>query len=171
MCVGECSLIFLLALYWFKPSGCGASDFFRGLFFLFQSLGTVCKQKMEIAPRFLNGCLNSKRLWAKTAGSLWTSEKMLLLWEWLSSGISCPGKLWSLYPWRYTKAVWAWSWATDSRWPCLSRGVWPDDLQRSSFYFKPSFVPDYIIWVNLHKNIFFFFPFRNFCSHKVFFKS
>ena len=34
-----------------------------------------------------------------------------------------PGKLWSLPPWRYSKATWTWSRATGSRWPCLSRGV------------------------------------------------
>lgn len=36
-----------------------------------------------------------------------------------------------LDPWRYSKAVWTQSWATGSRWPCLRRGVGPDDLQRS----------------------------------------
>lgn len=31
----------------------------------------------------------------------------------------------------YPKGIWPCFWATSSRWPCLSRGVWPDDLQRS----------------------------------------
>ena len=36
-----------------------------------------------------------------------------------------------LHPWRYSKAIWTWSWAIDSRLLCLSRGDGPDDLQRS----------------------------------------
>lgn len=35
----------------------------------------------------------------------------------------CPERLWSLYPWRYSKLNWAGSWTTCSRWPHLSRGV------------------------------------------------
>ena len=31
----------------------------------------------------------------------------------------------------YPKAIWTWSWATMSKWLCLSRGVGSDDLQRS----------------------------------------
>ncbi|KAK4832089.1 hypothetical protein QYF61_020704, partial [Mycteria americana] len=30
-------------------------------------------------------------------------------------------RLWSLHPWRCSKAVWTQSWATSCRWPCLSR--------------------------------------------------
>jgi len=30
-------------------------------------------------------------------------------------------RLWSLNSWRYSKVIWRWSWATSSRWPCLSR--------------------------------------------------
>lgn len=30
--------------------------------------------------------------------------------------------LWSLPPWRVSKAIWTLSWPADSRWPCLSRG-------------------------------------------------
>ncbi|KAK4816307.1 LOW QUALITY PROTEIN: hypothetical protein QYF61_014605 [Mycteria americana] len=33
----------------------------------------------------------------------------------------CPDRLWSLPPWKSSKAIWTWSWATRSRWPCLSR--------------------------------------------------
>lgn len=40
----------------------------------------------------------------------------------------CPGRLWS--PWRWVKAIWTGS-CTASRWPCLSRGLWPYNLQRS----------------------------------------
>jgi len=32
-----------------------------------------------------------------------------------------PEKLWSLHPWRQSKANWTSSWAACSRWPCLSR--------------------------------------------------
>lgn len=36
----------------------------------------------------------------------------------------------SPYPCRYSKAAWTWSCAPGSRWPCLSRRIGPDDLQR-----------------------------------------
>jgi len=42
-----------------------------------------------------------------------------------------PRKIVSLHPWRYSKAVWTWSWAAGSGCPHLSRGVGQDDSQRS----------------------------------------
>ena len=48
-----------------------------------------------------------------------------------STSTGFPERLWSLHPWRYSKPVWTWSWTTGSRWPCLIKGVGPDDLQRS----------------------------------------
>ena len=39
--------------------------------------------------------------------------------------------LWNLHPWRYSEAIWTWFSVTCFRWPCLSRGVGEDDLQRS----------------------------------------
>jgi len=35
----------------------------------------------------------------------------------------CSERLWSIPPWRYSKATWSSSWATRSRWPCFSRGI------------------------------------------------
>ena len=64
-----------------------------------------------------------------TGGSVWTSANTLPLRMWLST--ACPGQLRSLHPWRYSNAIWTWSWATGSRWLCLSRQAGPDDLQRS----------------------------------------
>jgi len=43
----------------------------------------------------------------------------------------------SLPPWRYSKAAWMWSWATSSRWPCLSR-VLDKVTSRSPFQPQPS---------------------------------
>ena len=54
-------------------------------------------------------------------GSLWISGNTFLLWGWLSTGTGCPERFWSLLPWGYSKAIWIRSWATGSRWPCLSR--------------------------------------------------
>ena len=50
--------------------------------------------------------------------------------DWALAGIGYSGRLWSLCPWRYSRAVWTWSWATSCRWPCLSRGFILGDLQR-----------------------------------------
>ena len=53
------------------------------------------------------------------------------LWVWPSIAKGCPERLWSLPPWRHSKAIWTWSWAPGSWWSCLSRRVGPDDLQGS----------------------------------------
>lgn len=58
-------------------------------------------------------------------------QETLSLWGWPSPSTDCPGKLWSVHPWRYSKASRTQSWATDSRWLCLSRGVGPHHIQNS----------------------------------------
>jgi len=35
-------------------------------------------------------------------------KEFLYKGEWLSIGMGCPGKWWSLCPWRYERAVWIW---------------------------------------------------------------
>lgn len=67
-----------------------------------------------------------------TGDSVWTSGNVFLFWGWLSTGKSCPERLWHLLPSRSSKAIWAWSWPTFSRSPCSSRTrVGLDDIQRS----------------------------------------
>jgi len=56
-------------------------------------------------------------------GSLWTSGNPFLLWGSPSTGIGCPGRLWSLCPWRYSKTLWTWCWGIGSRQSFLSRGL------------------------------------------------
>ena len=64
-------------------------------------------------------------------GFVLTSGNIFLLWGWPRTGTGCPERLWSLRPWRYSKTIWTQSWPISSRWPCLSRGVEPDDFQKS----------------------------------------
>lgn len=40
-------------------------------------------------------------------------------------------ELWSVCPWRCSKAAWTWSWSAGSEWLCLSGGVGQSDLQAS----------------------------------------
>lgn len=54
-----------------------------------------------------------------------------LLWGWLNAVTDCPERSRNIHSWRYSKAIWTWSWAVCSWWPCLSRGVLPDDPHRS----------------------------------------
>jgi len=35
----------------------------------------------------------------------------------------CPGRLWSLILWRYSRPTWTRSYAACCRWPCFGRGV------------------------------------------------
>jgi len=53
------------------------------------------------------------------------------LWEWWSTGTGCPGRLWSLLLWRYSRPAWTRSSTAYCRWPCFGRGVGLDDPQRS----------------------------------------
>ena len=59
---------------------------------------------------------------------------MLCCPRWLcrpETGTGCPGRLWTLLLWRYSKPAWTRSCAACCRWPCFGRGVGPDDPQRS----------------------------------------
>lgn len=55
-----------------------------------------------------------------TGGSVWTSGNafFLLCW-WPSTDTGCPGRLWSLHSWRYSKVIWIWAREIGSRWHCL----------------------------------------------------
>lgn len=58
-------------------------------------------------------------------------REWFLLCVWLGIEVDCPEKLWSLYPCSYLKAALTWSWTTSSHLPYLSKGVGPDELQKS----------------------------------------
>ena len=53
------------------------------------------------------------------------------LWGWRSPGTGCPGRLWSLLLWRYSRPAWTRSCAAYCRWLCFGRRVGLDDPQRS----------------------------------------
>lgn len=67
--------------------------------------------------------------WGKISMSMMKIN--FLLWERLSTVRGCPEKLQTLHLRRYSETVWTWSWTTCCRWPCLSRVVGSDALQRS----------------------------------------
>ena len=63
--------------------------------------------------------------------SSWTWRRTSPLWGWWSTGTGCPGRLWSLLLWRYSRPSWTRSCAACYRWLCFGRGVGLDDSQRS----------------------------------------
>ena len=63
--------------------------------------------------------------------SVWTWESTSSLWGWQSTGTGCPGRLWSLLLWRYSRPAWTRSCAICCSWPCLGRRVRLGDPQRS----------------------------------------
>ena len=63
--------------------------------------------------------------------SIWTGGRASSLWGWRSPGPGCPGRLWSLLLWRYSRTVWTGCCAACSGWPCLGRGVGLNGPQRS----------------------------------------
>ena len=63
--------------------------------------------------------------------SVWTGGRTSSLWGWQNTGKGCPGKLWSLLLWGYSRPAWSQPCAACCRWPCFSRRVGLDDPQRS----------------------------------------
>ena len=63
--------------------------------------------------------------------SVWTWGRISSLWGWRSTGTGCPGRLWGLLLWRYSRPAWTRCSAACCRWPCFGRGVGLDDPQRS----------------------------------------
>jgi len=55
--------------------------------------------------------------------SIWTRGRTSSLWGWWSPGTGCPGRLWILLLWRYSKLAWTRSYAACSRWICFGRGL------------------------------------------------
>jgi len=45
------------------------------------------------------------------------------LWGWRSTGTGCPGRLWSLLLWRYSRPAWTRSSTAYCMWPCFGRRV------------------------------------------------
>jgi len=66
-----------------------------------------------------------------TGSSIWTWGRPSSLWGWWRTGPGCPGRLWSLLLWRYSRPAWTRSGATCSGWPCFGRRVGLGDPQRS----------------------------------------
>ena len=66
-----------------------------------------------------------------TGSSVWIWRRISSLWGWRSTGTGCPGRLWSLLLWRYSRPTWTTSSTTYCRWPCFGRSVGLDDPQRS----------------------------------------
>ena len=68
--------------------------------------------------------------WSR-GSSAWTWGRTSSLWGWRSTGRGCPGRLWSLLLWRYSRPTWTRSCAAFSRCPCFDREIGLDDPQRS----------------------------------------
>ena len=66
-----------------------------------------------------------------TGSSVWTWGRTSALWGWRSPGTGCPGRLWSLLLWRYSRPAWTRSCVACCRWPSFSWRVGLDDPQRS----------------------------------------
>ena len=54
--------------------------------------------------------------------NIFTYTKVNFL-NFLRNGTGCSERLWSVHPWRYSKAVWTQFWATGSRVALLEQGV------------------------------------------------
>ena len=63
--------------------------------------------------------------------SVWTEGRTSSLWGWRSTGTGCPGRLWILLLWRYSRPAWTRSSTACCRWPCFDRRFGLDDPQRS----------------------------------------
>ena len=68
--------------------------------------------------------------WSR-GSSVWTWGRTSSLWGWWNPGTGCPGRLWSVLLWRYSRPTWTRSCAACCRWPCFGRRVGLGDPQRS----------------------------------------
>lgn len=60
-------------------------------------------------------------------------RKVFALWGWWGTASGCPGGWWVLPPCRYAKAIWTWSWASGSGWPCFWAGRLSQMTSRGPF--------------------------------------
>ena len=120
---------------------------------------------LQDATIFLNNMGTGANVWAKNQ-PLWRNKSMVsgkkgglktvsfLTEHWTG----CPGRLWSLILWRYSRPTWTRSYAACCRWPCFGRGVELDDPQRSLptptiLWFCDSVICDSVIlWFKAGKN-------------------
>ena len=80
--------------------------------------------------------------WSR-GSSVWTRGRTSL-WGWQSTGTGCPGRLWSLLLWRYSRPTWTRSCAACSGWPCFVRGL---DWVTHRGPFQPlTFCDSVILW-------------------------
>lgn len=100
------------------------------------------EKKVPSVNRYLKVCRFSvvpseqdRRKWISTG--TWSFHlnirKLFLLWGSLSDGT---GKLWSLYPWTYSKVIWTGTWASFSIWSCWRKG-WYQMPSRGSLQPQP----------------------------------
>ena len=94
----------------------------------------VCSNARWQMTLFSGAQWQDKGQWAQTEAREVPSEheeELLPSEDWQSTGTGCPGRLWSLFLWRYSRPAWTTSCAACCRWPCFSREVGLDDPQRS----------------------------------------
>lgn len=63
----------------------------------------------------------------------WDPRKSFFpLWGWLSSGRGCPGRLWTLHPWRYSIPNWSKPWLICCNWCCFGQGIGLENTRNPS---------------------------------------
>ena len=117
------------------------------IFLIYMNTCRECVERMESGyfqwcPVTGSGAMGTN--W-NTGGSLWTSGNSFLLWRSPRTGTSHPGEFWSLHLWRYSKAVWIWSWTTSSRTPVRAGGL--DQMASSGSFQLHPFCDSVILWV------------------------
>jgi len=82
----------------------------------------ITLQTSAISRMSLSGQRRMGKNWG-TGSSVWTWGRTSSLWGWWSTGTGCPGSLWSLLLWRYSRPAWTQSCAACCRWPWFGRRV------------------------------------------------
>jgi len=75
-----------------------------------------CPDSFQWCPVTGQGAMGTN--WS-TGSSVWTWGRR----GWWNTETGCPGRLWSLLLWRYSRPTWTRSCAAWCWWPCFGRGV------------------------------------------------
>jgi len=149
------------SILWGKAEGAGLVQPEEGWEGTLEMLINICRvgvrrmgpDSFQWCPATGQGAMGTN--WSRGSSS-WTRGRTSFLWGSRNSGTDCPGRLWSLLLWRYSRPAWTQSCAACSGWPCFGRGL--DEMTHRGPFQPLTFCDSVIlqfcdIWVSVAQGI------------------